>query len=218
MADLERGVAGGARLGDGDVGEEEAQLRVQQRGVAAAENLGDEAAAGPQQARGDAERGEDELRLAELIEVVHARHVGRTVRHDQVRPRALKVREDRLGRGALRNVALQLQHAGQGGHGLQVHRHQAHLRLLCGGGCLVQAPGQHLSRGGGRRKREEKRKRKVEKGKGKRKRKRRRRKRRKRRRRRKEEGPATRSPAPRTGPRRAERRPAHRRLHQAAAI
>ncbi len=68
------GVARAGRFGDVDAREEEAQLRVKQRDVAAAEDFGHQRPARPQDVRRDVHGGQQQLRLHVLVHVVQPRH------------------------------------------------------------------------------------------------------------------------------------------------
>ena len=71
--------------------------------------------------RGDVESSQEELGLDVLVNVVEARHVRRPVTDHQVGRATSELRHDLVGRGELRDVALQLDHPWQWSHGLQVN-------------------------------------------------------------------------------------------------
>ena len=72
---------------------------------------------------GDVKGGQQQLGLDVLVDVVKAGHVRSSVTHHEVSGLSGELGHDLVGCGELGDVALELCHARQRGHRLQVHRH-----------------------------------------------------------------------------------------------
>mmetsp|Transcript_2926 Transcript_2926/g.9123 ORF Transcript_2926/g.9123 Transcript_2926/m.9123 type:complete len:337 (-) Transcript_2926:16-1026(-) len=151
-------VARRLRLHDRHVAEEELQLRAEERRVRAAEDLGDERAAGRENERGDVLRGEEQLVLHVLVQLVEAGDVGGAVAHDKL-GFAAEETNDLVRRRRGGDVTLEDANPRDRRHVLEIHRHDAALLLrkgrggvgvVRGGGLglgevLGQARGEHLA-------------------------------------------------------------------------
>ena len=82
---LDGAISTRGRFGDIDIGEDATELRLEERGVVAAENLGDEGATGREESARDLESRREQLRVRLFVEVVQPSHLWRTIAHHDVR-------------------------------------------------------------------------------------------------------------------------------------
>ena len=147
----EGGVTGALGLAARDVLEKESHLGEKQVNVTAPKDLGHKRASRAQDVAGDVEGRQQQLRLHILVNVVHARDVGGTIAHHQIRRLASEKRNDFMSRAGAGDVALQLVHAGNRRHFLQVDGHNAGVGQRRGigreGGCDTRRVGGHCARG-----------------------------------------------------------------------
>ena len=80
---------------------------------------------------GDVKGGQQQLGLDVLVDVVEAGHVRSSVTHHEVSGLSGELGHDLVGGGELGDVALELCHARQRGHRLQVHGNNLDVLTLC---------------------------------------------------------------------------------------
>ena len=127
---LHRGVATTLWLAAGDFAEEDAQLRVQKRHVAAAEDFGDEGSAICQDMGRDTERREEQLALHVDVHVVETRDVGSAVANDELCLLSFEVIDNFVCCRFRRDVALNLNHSFDGSHLLQIDSYNLYVVLV----------------------------------------------------------------------------------------